>query len=84
MSTTERKQKGVRSYPRLSLIQQCTLLKNHRNGLYYWLRSESLLNLRLIKAMDLYFLDDLYYAAERNIDYLNLDLGYRVNDKTFI
>ncbi|MET6992100.1 IS3 family transposase [Sediminicola arcticus] len=81
MSTTERRQKVLRSHPRLSLVQQCKLLNIHRSGLYYRPRSESPLNLRLMKAMDEYFLEHPYYGAERMTDYLNLDLGYRVNVK---
>ena len=35
MSTTERRQKVVKSHPRLSLVQQCKILNIHRSGLYY-------------------------------------------------
>ncbi|MCM4170956.1 IS3 family transposase [Arenibacter sp. TNZ] len=81
MSTTERRQKVVRSHPRLNLVQQCKLLDIHRSGLYYRPRSESMLNLKLMKEMDACFLEHPYYGAERMTDYLNLDLGYRVNVK---
>jgi len=81
MSTTERRQKVVKSHPRLGLVQQCELLGIHRSGLYYRPRSESLLNLKLMKEIDAYFLEHPYYGVERMTDYLNLDLGYRVNVK---
>jgi len=81
MSTTERRQKVVKSHPRLSLVRQCELLMIHRSSLYYKPRSESLLNLKLIKEIDIYFLEHPYYGVERMTDYLNLDLGYRVNVK---
>ena len=81
MSTTERRQKVVRSHPRLSLVQQCELLGIHRSGLYYRPKSESPLNLRLMKEIDAHFLEHPYYGVERMTDYLNLDMGYRVNVK---
>ncbi|MDL5514313.1 IS3 family transposase [Arenibacter sp. M-2] len=81
MSTTERRQKVVRSHPRLNLVQQCKLLDIHRSGLYYRPRSESMLNLKLMKEIDAHFLEHPYYGVERMTDYLNLDLGYRVNVK---
>ncbi len=81
MSTTERRQKVVKSHPRLSLVQQCKLLDIHRSGLYYKPRHESSLNLKLMKEIDSYFLEHPYYGVERMTDYLNLDLGYRVNVK---
>lgn len=81
MSTTERRQKVVKSHPRLGLVQQCELLGIHRSGLYYRPKSESVLNLELMKEIDEYFLEHPYYGVERMTDYLNLDLGYRVNVK---
>ncbi|VAW14111.1 Integrase, catalytic region [hydrothermal vent metagenome] len=81
MSTTERRQKVVRSHPGLSLVQQCKLLNIHRSGLYYKPRREAPFNLRLMKEIDAYFLEHPYYGAERMTDYLNLDLGHRVNIK---
>jgi len=81
MSTTEKRQKVVKSHPRLSLVQQCKLLDIHRSGLYYRPRSESSLNLKLMKEIDSCFLEHPYYGVERMSDYLNLDLGHRVNVK---
>lgn len=81
MSTTERRRKVVKSHPRLGLVQQCELLGIHRSGLYYRPKSESVLNLKLMEEIDAYFLEHPYYGVERMTDYLNLDLGYRVNVK---
>jgi len=39
------------------------------------------LNLRLMDAIDRQFLEHPYYGVERMTDYLNMDLGYRVNLK---
>ncbi|KAA1239150.1 IS3 family transposase, partial [Aquimarina sp. RZ0] len=81
MSTIQKRQKVVKSHPGLSLKQQCKLLEIHRSGLYYKPKGESLLNLKLMKEIDRYFLEHPYYGVERMTDYLNLDLGYRVNVK---
>ena len=81
MSTTQKRQKVVKSHPRLSLNQQCKILEIHRSGLYYKPKGESPLNLNLMKEIDKYFLEHPYYGVERMTDYLNLDLGYRVNVK---
>ena len=81
MTTTQRRQKVVKSHPRLSLKEQCKILSIHRSGLYYKPKGESILNLMLMKAIDKQFLDHPYYGVERMTDYLNLDLGYGVNIK---
>lgn len=81
MSTTQKRQKVVKSHPGLSLNQQCKLLEIHRSGLYYKPKGESPLNLKLMKEIDRQFLEHPYYGVERMTDYLNLDLGYRVNVK---
>lgn len=81
MSTTQKRQKVVKSHPRLSLKKQCDLLEIHRSGIYYKPKGESKLNLELMKKIDFYFLDHPYYGVERMTDYLRMDLGYRVNSK---
>lgn len=81
MSTTEKRRKVVPTHPRLSLTKQCRLLDLHRSNLYYKSRQENSLNLRLMKAIDRQFLLHPYYGVERMTDYLNMDLGYRVNPK---
>jgi len=81
MSTTQKRQRVVKTHPGLSLNQQCKLLEIHRSGLYYKPKGESLLNLKLMKEIDKYFLEHPYYGVERMTDYLNLDLGYRINIK---
>lgn len=81
MTTTQKRQKVVKSHPRLSLKEQCKILSIHRSGLYYKPKGESVLNLKLMEAIDKQFLDHPYYGVERMTDYLNLDLGYGVNIK---
>lgn len=81
MSTTEKRRLVVKSHPGLSLVQRCKILGIARSGMYYKPKGESPLNLELMKAIDKQFLDHPYYGVERMTDYLNLDLGYRVNVK---
>jgi len=81
MTTTRKRQSVVKSPPRLSLKEQCKTLSIHRSGLYYKPKGESLLNLKLMKAIDKQFLEHPYYGVERMTDYLNQDLGYGVNIK---
>jgi putative transposase len=81
MSTTQKRQKVVKGHPRLSLTEQCKILSINRSGLYYKTKGESLLNQKLMRAIDRFFLEHPYYGAERMTDYLNMDLGYNVNIK---
>ena len=81
MSTTDKRQKVVKSHPRLSLDQQCNLLTIHRSGVYYKPKGESGLNLRLMKIIDEYFMEHPYFGVERMTDYLRLDKGFKVNKK---
>jgi len=81
MSSTERRQLVVSSHPRLSLSKQCAILDISRSCIYYKPRGESALNEQLMKHIDQYFLLHPYYGVERMTDYLNMDLGYRVNEK---
>lgn len=81
MSSTEKRQLVVASHPRLSLKNQCELLGISRTLMYYKPRGESALNEQLMRCIDRYFLVHPYYGVERMTDYLNKDLGYRVNEK---
>ena len=81
MSTREKRQKVVKSHPRLSLDQQCDLLTIHRSGVYYKPKGESALNLQLMKLIDEYFMEHPYFGVERMTDYLRLDKGFKVNKK---
>ena len=81
MSTTEKRQKVVKSHLGLSMSKQCKLLNINRTAMYYKPKGESLINIKLMKDIDKWLLDHPYYGVERMTDYLNLDLGYRVNVK---
>ena len=81
MSTTEKRQLIVSAHPRLSLTKQCELLSISRSSVYYQPKGECALNEILMKHIDHYFLEHPYYGVERMTEYLNKDLGYRVNEK---
>lgn len=81
MSTTEKRQKVVKSHPGLSLKKQCDILSIHRSGMYYKPRGENVLNLQLMKRIDTEFLKHPYMGVGRMTTYLNEDLGYHVNEK---
>ena len=81
MSTIERRQLVVTSHPRLSLLKQCELLDISRSTMYFKPKGESALNGRIMKDIDRYFLIHPYYGVARMTDYLNKDLGHRVNEK---
>lgn len=81
MSSTERRQLVVKSHPGLSLRRQCEILGISRSMSYYKPRGESPLNEQLMKYIDRYFLLHPYYGVERMTDYLNMDMGFRVNEK---
>jgi len=81
MSTTMKRQIVVRSHPRLSLNRQCEILGIQRSGVYYKPKGEGVLNLKIMRDIDEYFLEHPYYGVRRMTDYLNMDLGYQVNVK---
>lgn len=81
MSTAERRRYAVTAHPRLSLTKRCKLLQVSRSSIYYKPKGESVLNEKLMREIDRYFLKHPYYGQERMTDYLNLDLGYNVNVK---
>jgi putative transposase len=81
MSTTEKRQQVVASHPSLSLKKQCDALGIQRSTMYYKPRGQSALNEQLMKDIDRCFLIHPYYGVARMTDYLNKDLGYRVNEK---
>lgn len=81
MSTTERRQLVVSAHPRVSLTKQCEFLDISRSSVYYKPKGQSALNEVLMKHIDRHFLEHPYYGVKRMTEYLNKDLGYRVNEK---
>src|SRR5690554_3108713 len=81
MSTADKRQQAVKTYPGLSLSKRCEILGVSRSTIYYKPKGESALNEVLMREIDRYFLKHPYYGQERMRDYLSLDLGHNVNIK---
>ena len=81
MITKEKRQKIVKSHPRLSLDEQCNLLTIHISGVYYKPQVKSALNLQLMKIIDKYFMELPYFRIERMTYYSWIDKGFNVNKK---
>jgi putative transposase len=81
MSSTEKRQKIDKTHPRLSLQKQSELVSIHGSSIYYQPKGVSVLNQELMKEIDKYFLEHLYYGVEGMTTYLNMDLGYNVTIK---
>lgn len=65
----------------LSLVNQCSLMGIHRSGIYYKPRTESLLNLELMRLMDEHYLDHPFKGAPQMHTWLTKDKGYAINHK---
>ncbi len=64
---------------RLSLAKQCQLLAIHRSGLYYKPKTESGLNLEIMRLMDEHYLHHPFKGAGRMHTWLTMDKGYQVS-----
>lgn len=69
-----------KDHPKLSVVQQCFLLSIHRSGIYYKPKSESPLNLELMRLMDEHYLYHPFKGAKRMWKWLKKK-GYKVNLK---
>jgi putative transposase len=67
-------------YSALSVSGQCKLIGLQRSSYYFKPKGESLLNQRLMKAIDRKFLECPFYGVERMTDYLR-GLGYYIGVK---
>ncbi|WP_244825191.1 IS3 family transposase, partial [Dyadobacter pollutisoli] len=67
-------------YINLSVSAQCKLIGLQRSSYYFKPKGESLVNQRLMKAIDRKFLECPFYGVERMTDYLR-GLGYHVGVK---
>jgi putative transposase len=65
----------------LSITNQCRLLGIHRSGIYYKAKSESSLNLELMKLMDQHYNYHPFKGAKRMHTWLTMDKGYTINHK---
>lgn len=68
-----------KGHSKLSLVKQCKLLSIHRSGIYYKPKTESDLNLELMREMDQHYLDHPEKGARRMHVWLTKDKGYRIS-----
>jgi len=80
MSTMEKRGLVSPEYSALSVSEQCKLIGLQRSSYYFKPKGESLLNQRLMKAIDRKFLECPFYGVERMTDFLR-SLGYHVGVK---
>jgi putative transposase len=80
MSHARRKEMVEPDHPRLSISQQCDLLKISRSSWYYEGAGESPLNLKLMQLIDQQFMETPCYGARQMARYLRRQ-GYCVNRK---
>ncbi len=70
-----------KGHSKLSISKQCNLLSVHRSGLYYKPKSESSLNLELMRLMDEHYTHYCFKGAKRMHTWLTMDKGFNVNHK---
>ena len=70
-----------KGHSKLSISKQCKLLSVHRSGLYYKPKSESSLNLELMRLMDEHYTHYCFKGAKRMHTWLTMDKGFKVNHK---
>ena len=69
-----------KGHPKLSIVEQCFLLSIHRSGIYYKPKSESPLNLELMRLIDEHYLYHPFKGAKRMWKWLKKK-GYKINLK---
>lgn len=65
----------------MSIKKQCKSLGLQRSNYYFKPKGESAFNQEVMRKIDMKFLDCPFYGVKRMTKYLNLDLGYRIDDK---
>lgn len=80
MTTMEKRELISPEHSDLSVSAQCKLVGLRRSSYYLKPKGESLVNQRLMKAIDRKFLECPFYRVERMTDYLR-SLGYHVGVK---
>ena len=81
MPLPKRRKMISKGHPKLSIVQQCTLMSVHRSGFYYKPKEESALNLKLMRLMDEHYLHHPFKGAKRMHTWLTKDKGFIVNKK---
>ena len=70
-----------KNHPNLSIRKQCRILNIHRSSYYYKAKTESDLNLELMRLMDEHYLHHPYKGVGRMHVWLTKDMGYKVSIK---
>lgn len=81
MSTDQKRSLITPSYVEMSVKKQCKLIDLQRSNFYFKPKGESWMNLRLMELIDKKFIECPFYGVERMTNYLNKDLGYRIDGK---
>jgi putative transposase len=81
MSTNQKRELITPGHLKMSVKKQCKLIDLQRSNFYFKPQGESVLNLRLMELIDKQFMEHPYYGVERMTNYLNKDMGYRIDDK---
>lgn len=68
-----------KGHSNMSIVKQCKVLNIHRSGLYYKPKSESELNLKLMRLMDEHYLHHSFKGASRMHTWLTKDMGFQVS-----
>ena len=80
MIVSKRRNMVVRGHGELSIVRQCGLLGLHRSGWYYTPKTETPLNLELMRIIDAQYMRTPYYGVARMAAHLK-HKGYEVNKK---
>ena len=80
MSTQNRRAVVEKSYPQLSISEQCDMLSIHRSGLYYKPVGESDLNLMLMEKLDKQYFKTPFYGVLKLTELLK-EQGFEVGNK---
>jgi putative transposase len=71
----------VPNHDKMSIKKQCKSLGLQRSNYYFKPKGESAFNQEVMRKIDVKFLDCPFYGVKRMTKYLNMDLGYRIDDK---
>ncbi len=81
MSTDQKRSLITPGFVDMSVNKQCELSDLQRSNFYFKPKGESGLNLIWMELIDKKFIECPFYGVERMANYLNKDLGHRVDDK---
>lgn len=80
-SIQERRSIVDKANKRISVNRQCQLFGLHRSGIYYKTAQEKPLNLELMQRIDKQYMQYPFMGVPSMTQWLNRDMGYKVNKK---